>query len=108
MINIIHTDIYYDDNRKITAIEVKLKSFSTNNKPTLVGHQLYATASFAFYQTTLLADVGKDIKTIPCPERNNVVDLVITIKESNLTASDVARFTDALQRALDEHETKLF
>jgi hypothetical protein len=87
-------------------VEVKLKSLSKDNEQVLTGHPLLATASAAFFKTTLLADVGKDLKTTLCPERNNVVDLVVNIKESNLTSSDVANFTDALQKALDE--TKLF
>ena len=106
MINIIHIDVHYNDNRIITAVEVKLKSLSKDGEPVLSGHQLLATVSAAFFKTTLLADVGKDLKTTLCPDRNNVVDLVVNVKESNLTSGDVANFTDALQRACDD--THLF
>ena len=105
MVNIIHTNIHYNDARTITAIEIKLKSF--NNGSALTGHPLVATVSTAFFKTTLLTDVGESLKTTINPNRKNVVDLVVTLKKDNdLTALDVANFINALQRALDE--TSLF
>ena len=107
MINIVHIDVHFNDQRKITAIDIKLKSFTTEeNREALSGHPLIATVSAAFFKTTLLTDVGKSLKTILNPKRDNVVNLVINLKESNLTFEDVARFTNALQQALDE--TSLF
>lgn len=101
MINIINVDIHCDDKRKITAVEVKLKSFK--NGKTLSGHPLLATVSTAFFKTTLLTDEGQYLKTALDPKRNNIVDLIIPLKQSNdLTLADIANFLDAFQKALDE------
>lgn len=108
MINIIHVNIHCSDDRNITKVEIKLKSFSdteeSENK--LVGHTLLATTSAAFYKTTLLADAGKSLETKLNPNRQSIVNLTINITDGNLTLADVGRFADAFQAALDE--TKLF
>ena len=106
MINIVHIDIHCSDQRKITAVEIKLKSFTTEEGEALSGHPLVATVSSAFFKTTLLSDVGKSLKTVLNPKRSNVINLIVTLKDSDLTFEDVARFSDALQRALDD--TSLF
>ncbi|MBQ5812058.1 hypothetical protein IIW29_00570 [Candidatus Saccharibacteria bacterium] len=90
----------------ITAIEIKLKSFTEEDGEALSGHPLIATVSAAFFKTTLLTDVGKSLKTVLNPKRSNVVNLIVTLKETQLSFEDVARFTEALQKALDE--TSLF
>ena len=100
MLNIVHVDIHCNDCQKITAIEVKVKSFE--NGSVLSGHPLVATVSTAFYQTTLLTDSGTSLKTALNPKRKNVVDLTITLKKgNNLKFEDVAHFIDALQKALN-------
>ena len=98
MINIVHTNIHLDDDRKITAIEVKLKS-----KNGLSGHPLIATISAAFFQTTLLYDSGNALQIVPNPERKNIVNIIVTLKETekSLSFNDVANYLDALQKALD-------
>ena len=106
MINIVHIDIHCNDHRMITAIEIKLKSFTEEDGEALSGHPLIATVSAAFFKTTLLTDVGKSLKTVLNPKRSNVVNLIVTLKETHLSFEDVARFTEALQKALDE--TSLF
>ena len=106
MINIVHIDIHCNDQRTITAIEIKLKSFTEEDGEALSGHPLIATVSAAFFKTTLLTDVGKSLKTVLNPKRSNVVNLIVTLKETQLSFEDVARFTEALQTALDE--TSLF
>ena len=108
MINIVHVEYHLNDKRNISAIEVKLKSFKTidSEDKVLSGHYLAATISAAFFKTTLLTDVGKSLRTIPNPNRSNVIDLFIDLKENSLTYNDVARFLDAFQKALDE--TNLF
>ena len=106
MINIVHIDIHCNDQRTITAIEIKLKSFTEEDGEALSGHPLIATVSAAFFKTTLLTDVGKSLKTVLNPKRSNVVNLIVTLKETQLSFEDVARFTEALQKALDE--TSLF
>ena len=97
MINIVHVNIHCNDERKITAIEAKLKS-----KNDLSGHPLLATISAAFFKTTLLDDSGDALQIVPNPERKDIVNLVVTIKRDGLSFEDVARFLEALQKALDE------
>ena len=105
MINVIHLNVHYNDTRSITALEIKLKSFE--NGGVLTGQALATTVSMALSQTTLLQDTGKSLKIVLNPKRNNVVDLIITMKKNNtLTAHDIANFMDHFQKAIDE--TKLF
>ncbi|MBO4276474.1 hypothetical protein J5868_02120 [Candidatus Saccharibacteria bacterium] len=107
MINIVHVEYHCNDQRRISAIEIKLKSFNQNEKDkVLSGHYLVATISAAFFKTTLLTDSGKSLRTTPNPKRSNIADLFIDLKENSLTFTDVARFLDAFQKALDE--TNLF
>lgn len=107
MINIIHSETHYNDKRKITAIEVKLKYFKNGNQDTVTDHSLVTTVSAAFYKTTLLTDSGRSLNTSINPNRSDIVNLVIFLKKDNdLTFVDVGRFLDALQKALDE--TPLF
>ena len=102
MINIVHLDIHCNDRRVITAIEIKLKSFKDDHDA-LSGQSLVATISVAFFKTTLLTDVGKSLEIKMNPKRKNIVDLMINLeKENDLTLEDVARFSDALQKAIDE------
>ena len=107
MINIVHVEYRCDDQRRITALQVKLKSFKNKeDDKVLTGHYLAATISAAFFKTTLLTDEGKSLKTIPNPERNNIIDLVINLKDNKLSFKDVALFLEAFQKAIDE--TDLF
>ena len=105
MINIVHVDIHFDDQRKMTAIEIKVKSVSKEDM--LSGHPLVSTTSAAFYETTLLADVGEHLETAINPNRNNVVNLKVVLKDDNdLTYEDVGNFLNSFQSALDQ--TSLF
>ncbi|MBQ9485053.1 hypothetical protein IJU85_03060 [Candidatus Saccharibacteria bacterium] len=107
MINIVHVEYRCDDQREINALQIKLKSFKSKDEDNvLTGHYLAATISSAFFKTTLLTDEGKSLKTIPNPKRNNIVDLVIDLKDNKLSFKDVALFLDAFQKAIDE--TNLF
>ncbi len=107
MINIIHSETHYNDKRKITAIEVKLKYFKSEDRNTVTNQSLVTTVSAAFYKTTLLTDSGKSLNTSMNPNRSDIVNLVIVLKkDTDLTFADVGRFLEALQRALDE--TPLF
>ena len=105
MLNIVHVDINCNDQRRITRVEVKVKSSESGDK--LSGHPLVATVSAAFYKTTLLADSGTSLQTALNTKRKNVVDLSVTLKKDNeLTFLDVAKFIEALQVALNT--TSLF
>ena len=104
MVNIVHIDIHCDDDRKITAIEIKLKYVNKEDESVLSGQTLVATVSAAFFKTTLLVDVGKSLKITP-GKRDDIVNLTVRI-DGDLKFEDVARFSEALQNALDE--TKLF
>ena len=102
MINIVHVDTHCNDQRTITAVDIKLKFFRKNGEKTLIGHPLAATISAAFFKTTLLTDVGKALSIEPNPNRTEIIDLVISFRENNLTFLDIAKFIDALQQALDD------
>ena len=104
MINIVHVVANLNDKRMVTSIELKLKHFK--NGTDLTEHQLVATVSMAFYQTTLLTDVGKNLKTVLDPKRRDIVDLVIVLKDNALKPQDISNFIDAFQKALDT--TSLF
>lgn len=102
MINIVNVGIKYDDQRQITALEIKLKSFTKDENER---HFLIATVSAAFFKTTLLQDVGKKMN-VALGNRNDIVNLTIRFKDNTLTLHDIANFVDAFQKAVDE--TKLF
>ena len=107
MINIVHVEYHCNDQRKISALQVKLKFFKSDKEDKiLTGHYLAATVSAAFFKTTLLTDEGKSLRTIPNSKRGNIVDLFLDFKENKLTYTDIAKFLDAFQKALDE--TNLF
>ena len=101
MINIVHIDTHFNDKRGISALEIKLKSLG-NGSPKITGHPLVATISAAFFKTTLLTDVGQSLSIEVNPKRSDIVDLTINMRDSDLTFGDIAKFIEALQKALDE------
>lgn len=104
IINIVHVDIHYDDNREITAVDIKLKAMEGTR---LNSHEFTATVSAAFFKTTLLTDVGAALQIKPSANRCNIINLYICLKEQNkLALHDVANFVDAFQKAVDD--THLF
>ena len=97
MINIVHINTHCNDDRKITKIEVKLKSIND-----LSGHPLLATISAAFFKTTLLTDAGDALQILPNLDRKDIVNLEVSIKDNlNLSFEDIARFLEAFQEAID-------
>ena len=107
MLNIVHDETHYNDQRKITAIEVKVKSIAEKEGENLTNNSLWATVSDAFYETTLLLDVGTSLRTVPNKNRKNIVNLIVDIDDDNaLKRNDVSNFIDAFQKALDN--TNLF
>ena len=105
MVNIVHSNIHFDDERRITALELKLKSI--NNGEILIGQPMITTISMALSKTTLLKDSGKTLKITQNPKRGNIVDLTISLeKDSEFTIEDYAKFHAYFQEALDT--TKLF
>ena len=104
MINIVHTDIHCDDERKVTAIDIKLKSIPGTDGIALFGHQLSATISGAFFKTTIFNDVSKSLGFNRNTDRNDIIDLTISINRDDpvqLSFQDVANFLKAFQEALD-------
>jgi hypothetical protein len=102
MINIVHLDLYYSDQREITAVELKLKSFTDEKGgEALSGHLLNGTVSAAFFKTTLLTDAGQNLRITPDPDRGHVIDLKINLSKRDLTLEDITRFVNAFQEALD-------
>lgn len=110
MINIINVNIHKNDKRNISSVDIKLKYFPDGNNAPLEQHPLVGTIMSAFCNTTFLTDVGKDVKMTPNPNRADIVDLTIRIRESekanNLTNADIGKFLDAFQTNIDTE--KLF
>ena len=105
-INIVHEEIYWDDKRNITAIEIKLKSLTAKeeNDENYV-HRLVAIISSAFHQTTLFADVGGSCSFSKNKQRPEIVNAQVSI-EKPLSRMDVVRFIETFQKNIDE--SKLF
>lgn len=101
MISIIHLDIHFNDQREITAIDVKLKAIP-EEKANEDKHNLVARVSAAFFATTLFTDDGASLKTTPNPKRNDIVNLFISLKENKLSFDDVSKFISYFQKELDE------
>ena len=101
MVNIIHLNVHCDDNRRVTALEIKLKSIPEEVENENSQH-LVARVSAAFFATTLLADAGKSLRTTLNPKRRNVVNLHVVFRENNLSFDDVTKFINAFQCELDK------
>ena len=101
MVNIINFVIRFDDKRKITGVELKLKAIPEEKENNDRRH-LVARVSAAFHASTLFGDAGKTLKTTLNPRRNDVVDMVVTFKENDLTLIDIAKFVETYQKELDE------
>lgn len=101
MINIIHINIHCDDDRHVTTLEIKLKSCP--QEQVNENHQhLVARASAAFHALDLFSEYGKALKTELNPKRLNVVNMVVTLYDNNLSFRDISEFIDAFQKELDE------
>ena len=102
MINIVHENIHFDDQRCITAVEIKLKSILAGNNE-ITGQPLVTTVSWALSKTTLLVDEGRSLKMVLNPKRGNILDLTIGLERgSKMTMGDYAKFHDFFQQSLDE------
>ena len=100
MINIIHVNTHFDDNREITALEVKLKYIEEDGERQ--NQYLIAIVCKAYYNTTLLPDVTEKLNISTNPKRTEIVNLSIKLKENNMAITDIADSISALQRTLDE------
>ena len=100
MINIVHINIHFNDERNITALELKMKAIPEEQGNRDRQH-LVARVSAAFYSTTLFSDIGKTLKTTLNPKRNDVVNLFVSFEKNNLTLEDISRFIHSYQEALD-------
>ena len=104
MISIVNVVTHCDDKRKITGLDIKLKSF---NDDCLTGQALVTTVSVAMGKTTLVTDDGRNLRISLNPKRNTIVNVTIAFsKENTLTFHDVANFLEHFQKSVDE--TKLF
>lgn len=102
MINVVNLDIHYNDYRRITAVDIKLKSIASGVEYKLTGHELVATVSAGFFRTTLLTNSGGKLEVKPNESRNDIVNLIVSFKEDNdLTVIDIANFITAFQYATD-------
>ena len=101
MINIVHIDVHCDDERKITALEIKLKS-CPEEAVNASNQHLIARVSAAFCSLRLFAEHGKNIKMEINPKRPDILNLDIIFWENKLEFKDVARFIEAFQKALDD------
>ena len=102
MINVVHVDFHFDDNRKITAIEVKLKSCPQEEVNEERQH-LVARISAAFYSLDLFSDYGKTMQTNLDANRKDIVDIFVTLeKDNNLSLVELANYVTELQQELDK------
>ena len=102
-VNVVNLDIHYNDNRRITAVDIKLKSTALDSERKLTGHELVATVSAGFFRTTLLTNSGGKLEVKPNESRNDIVNLIVSFEEDNdLTVIDIANFITAFQYATDE------
>ncbi len=101
MINIVNLVVRYDDNRKITGIELKLKAIPEESENDDTQH-LVARVSAAFHASTLFGETGKSLKTTLNPRRDNVVNLDVSLKENDLALADIAEFVEKYQKELNE------
>ena len=100
MINIVHLDINCNDNRRLTGMEIKLKSMPQEAVNENSQH-LIARISAAFYSLRLFSEAGKTAKIEINPRRPNIVNLSITLWENSLKPQDIAAFIEGFQEALD-------
>ena len=100
MINIVHLDVNYDDDRRLTSMEIKLKSIPEEAVNENSQH-LIARINAAFYSLALFSEAGKTAKIEINPRRRNIVNLNVTLWENNLRPQDIAAFIDGFQEALD-------
>jgi len=101
MINIVNCVIRFNDERKITGIELKLKALPEESENDDRQH-LVARVSAAFHATTLFGDLGKSLKTTLNPRRDNVVNLDVSLKDNGLTLCDIAKFVETYQQELND------
>ena len=102
MINIVHHETHYDDNRNITAVEIKLKSCPQEEVNEDRQH-LVARASAAFYSMEFFSEYGRTMETNLDAERRDIVDLFITLnKDNGLTRKKIADILDEFEHKLDE------
>ena len=101
MVSIIHINTHFNDNRGITALEVKLKYIQKESEKEQ-DQYLVAAICKAFYDTTLLPNEGKRFNICVNPKRPDIVNLNIKFKENSMTIMDIANFINTFQQALDE------
>ena len=102
MINIVHYEVHFDDNRRITAVEIKLKSCPQEQVNEEQQH-LVARTSAAFYALDLFSNYGKKMETNIDVCRRDIVDMFISFKKNNpLSVEDLARYILEFQMKLDE------
>ena len=102
MINIVHHEVHFDDNRSITAVEIKLKSCPEEKVNEECQH-LVARVSSAFYALDLFSDYGKKIETNLDIKRKNIVDIFVTLRKDNdLDIVELAEYIKEFQKELDK------
>ena len=101
MLNIVHWEVSCDDNKTITAIEVKIKAIEEDEN---VMKHLVTNILLAFSNTTLVDDVGKGVHIHRDEDgnRKDIADLKVKLeKENSITNEDASKFIDAFQNSLD-------
>ena len=99
MIKIVNYTVKLDDNGNITSITLKLKHIIKGNEQQ--EYPLLTTISIAFFETTLLNDVGKSFNLAINPRRNNIANMTINLKKSKLSHEDISNFITYFQKVLD-------
>ena len=102
MINIVHHEVHFDDNRGITAVEIKLKSCPEEEINEDCQH-LVARVSAAFYALDFFSDYGKKMETNLDQERRDIVDIFVTLRKQNgLDLAELAKYIIEFQNELDQ------
>ena len=101
MINIIHQSIRCNDERQVTALEIKLKACPEESVNESEQH-LVARVSAAFHASDLFAKYGKTLKTELNPRRPNVVNLIVSLHENNLSFEDIGKIVIEFQKEIDK------
>lgn len=101
MINIVNQVIRCNDERQVTALEIKLKACPEESVNENEQH-LVARVSAAFHASDLFGKYGKALKTELNPRRPNVVNLVVSLHDNNLSFEEIGKFVETFQEEIDK------
>ena len=93
MINIVNVVIRYDDERRVTAVKLKLKTVGDES-------EALTKVMMAFAKTSL-ASSERELSVARDPKRSDIVNFRVSLADNGIGAKSVAEFIDTLQRLID-------